>query len=146
MPQKSLAMMNVRKKVDQMNRLIQERLVDNLETYYIPVAQDLILQEYDIELTGAVVDRRSRTNPMYYRDEFQEALENHDWIIDARDKTTINVPETNTFDWNQGRLNVIKNIVEGTIGVFIEVDSEQYVAMYGKHPVRQPFDKTVPLK
>lgn len=146
MPQKSLAVMKVRKKVDQMDKMIQETLVDNLETLYIPTAQDLILQDYDTELTGAVVDRRSRTNPIFYRDEFEEALENFEWITEKRNETIINIPETDTFNWNQGRLSVIKNIVEGTIGTFVEIDAEQYVAMYKRHPVRQPFDKTVPLK
>jgi len=146
MPQKSLAMQAVRKKVDKFNNLIQETYVFNLETYYIPIIQNIILEEYDIELTGRVTDRKAKTNPIYYRDEFEDALMNFEWIDESSTATTLITPETNTFNWRQGRLRIIENIVEGTIGTFMEVDGEQYVAMYNKSPVIQPFDKTVPRK
>ena len=144
MPQKSLAMAKVRKTAEKYNDLIQERYIENLENYYIPIIQDIILQEYDGQLVGRVTDRRSRTNPIFYRDEFKQALLDFEWIEKSRNKTIFITPETNTFNWRQGRLRIIENIVEGTIGRFMEVDGEQYVAMYTKNPVIQPFDKTVP--
>lgn len=134
------------KSVSKLDELIQDRYVENLENYYIPIMQDLILREYDVELTGRVTDRRSRTNPMFYRDEFEQALMDFEWIDVDVGKTTLMVPETETFNWRQGRLTVIENIVEGVIGRFMEVNGEQYVAMYGKNPAIQPFDKTVPRK
>jgi hypothetical protein len=137
---------SVRKKVEEFDAYIREIYVDNLETYYIPIIQGIILQEYDSELTGRVTDRRSRTNPIYYRDEFEEALINFEWIERGRDYTKLTVPDISTFNWNQGRLRIIENILEGTIGTFIEVDEEQYVAMYGKRPVIRPFDSTVSIK
>ena len=146
MPQKSLARQAVRKKVDHLNDLIQETYIFNLETYYIPIIQNLILQEYDIELTGRVTDRRARTNPIYYRDEFEAALMDFEWIEENSMSTKLMTPEVNTFNWNQGSLRIIENILEGAIGTFVEVDEEQYVAMYDKRPIIQPFDKTVPLK
>jgi len=146
MPQKSLARKAVHKKAEQLNKLIQETYVFNMETYYIPEIQNVILQEYDIELTGRVTDRRARTNPIYYRDEFEEALINFEWLDISGGATKLVVPETDTFSWNQGSLRIIENILEGAMGTFVEVDEEQYVAMYSKRPIIQPFDKTVPLK
>jgi len=55
-------------------------------------------------------------------------------------------PDTDNFNWEQGRLRIIEDIVEGTVGIFVEIDEEQYIAMYEKRPIIQPFDKTVPLK
>jgi len=136
----------VRKKVDQLDRLIRETYVFNLETYYIPVIQNFILQEYDIELTGRVTDRRSKTNPIYYRDEFEQALYDFDWIIETKDQVTLMTPETDTFNWHQGRLRIIQDVVEGTVGMFVEVNEEQYIAMYDKRPIIQPFDRAVPIK
>lgn len=136
----------VRQKTEKLDRLIRDIYIYNLEREYIPTIQDIILQDYDVELTGRVTDRESKTNPIYYRDEFQEALENFDWIIETRTQTTLEVPETNTFNWNQGRLRIIENIVEGTIGVYAEIDEEQYIAMYDKRPIIQPFDRDVPRK
>jgi len=136
----------VRKKVDQMDRLIQKIYVENLENYYIPQIENIILQTYDTELVGRVTDRKSRTNPIYYRDEFQQALRDFEWTKTKKGKTILSTPEVNTFDWNQGRLRILENILEGMIGTFIEVDEEQYIALYDKKPNIQPFDKAVPLK
>ncbi len=146
MPQKSLVKKAVHKKAEQLNALIQKTYVFNLEIYYIPEIQNIILQEYDIELTGRVTDRKARTNPIYYRDEFEEALINFEWIDINGGATKLVVPEIDTFNWEQGSLRIIENILEGAMGTFVEVDEEQYVAMYSKRPIIQPFDKTVPLK
>lgn len=136
----------VHKKAEQLNKLIRETHVFNLETYYIPNIQSIIMQEYDVELTGRVTDRKSRTNPIYYRDEFAEALLNFEWIEREGDGVKLVTPETHTFDWRQGRLRVIEKILEGLVGKHVEVDGQQYITMYDKPPVGQPFDKTVPRK
>jgi hypothetical protein len=137
---------SVIKKVKQFDAKIRDIYVENLEIYYIPVIKDIILQEYDVELTGRVVDRKSRTNPVYYREEFEEALDSYTWIDRGWNYTTLSMPSVSNFNWNQGRLRIIENILEGTIGTFIEVDEEQYIAMYGKRPVARPFDNTVSIK
>jgi hypothetical protein len=146
MVQRSPARKLVHKKAQELNKLIQETYVFNLETYYIPQIQNIILEEYDIELTGQVTDRKARTNPIYYREEFEEALINFEWIDINAGATKLTVPETDTFNWDQGTLRIIENILEGAMGTFVEVDEEQYVAMYSKRPIIQPFDKAVPLK
>ena len=135
----------VRKKVDQLDRLIQEMYLKTLEEE-IPIIINIILDTYDRELTGRVTDRKARTNPIYYRDEFETGLHNFKWLDVEKGKTVFMTPETDTFDWNQGRLRIIENILEGTIGTFAEVDEEQYIGMYDKRPAIQPFDRAVPLK
>jgi len=146
MAQRSSATQLVHKKAEELNKMILETYIFNLETYNIPTIQSIILEEYDIELTGRVTNRRARTNPIYYRDEFEEALMNFEWIDKNSDQAKLTTPEVDNFNWDQGTLRIIENILEGTLGVFIEADEEQYVAMYGKRPIIQPFDKTVPLK
>ena len=140
------SMISVRKKVKELNDVIQDTFIAAMEDYHIPEIQNIILQEYDIELTGRVTDRRSRTNPIYYRDDFKAALLSFDYLDFNSKETTLITPETNTFNWRQGRLRVIQTIVEGAIGSFIEVDEEQYMTLFGKRPIIQPFDGTVPLK
>jgi len=136
----------VHKKAEELNKMIQELYAFNLETYYIPTIQNIILQVYDIELTGRVTDRKAKTNPIYYRDEFQQALMDFEYIDMSHGQVKFTTPETDNFDWNQGKLRIIEDIVEGTVGIFVEIDEEQYIAMYSKRPAIQPFDKTVPLK
>ena len=146
MVQRSSATKLVHKKAEELNKMILETYIFNLETYHIPVIQDIILEEYDIELTGRVTDRKSRTNPIYYRDEFEEELINFEWIDENSDQAKLTTPEIDNFNWSRGSLRIIENILEGALGVFVEVDESQYVSMYGKRPIIQPFDKTVPLK
>lgn len=140
------ARQSVRKKVEKYADLINEILMEDLEEDYIPIIIEMIMRDYDIELTGRVTDRSSRTNPIYYREEFEQALWDYDWITEGLRKFTFSVPETNTFNWNQGRLRIIENIVDGTIGNYYEVDEQQYIRLYGKRPIVQPFDKAVPIK
>lgn len=146
MVQKSQAMKLVHKKAEELNKKIQELYIFNLETYHIPTMQNIILQEYDIELTGRVTNRKSKTNPIYFRDEFEEALLNFDYFDTSQGAVKLTTPEMDNFDWNQGRLRIIENILEGTVGLHVEIDEEQYIAMYDKRPIIQPFDRTVPLK
>ena len=136
----------VKKSVEEINEMINERFIFNLENYHIPEIQSFIMQDYDIELVGRVTDRRSKTNPRFYREEFESALERFEWIDYGTGFTKLITPELNTFNWNQGRLRIIEQILEGSVGAFIEVDEEQYVAMFDKRPIIQPFDKAVPLK
>lgn len=142
----SEAKLTVRNKVEKLIDLINEIYVDNLETRYIPEIKAIIMQEYDVELTGKVTDRGSRTNPIYYRDEFVEALDDFEFIIVDREEVTLTIPEVDNFNWTQGRLHIIENILEGAIGTYVELDEAQYIKLYGKRPVIQPFDKTVPIK
>jgi hypothetical protein len=137
---------SVVKAVEKLDEYIKLIYIENLETYYIPTIQNIILQEYDYELTGRVTDRRARTNPAYYRDEFSTALTEFKWVDRGSDYVKLIVPEVSTFNWNQGRLRIIENILEGTLGIYIEVDEEQYVAMYGKRPIDRSFDNTVSIK
>jgi hypothetical protein len=145
MVQKS-ALAKVSNTVNKFDKLINEKYIDNLEYYYIPVIQDIIMRDYDAELVGRVTDRRSKTNPIFYKDEFQQGLLDFEWIKEEKDKIILVTPETDTFDWRQGRLRIIENIVEGTIGRFMEVNGEQYLSMYNKNPIIQPFDGSVPIK
>lgn len=125
----------------------QEDWINYLEMIRIPEIQDLIMQEYDAELVGRVSDRRSRTNPIFYREEFEEALFNFEYIREGMDSTTLVIPDETNFPWNQGRLRIIQGIVEGTFGSYVEVDEEQYIGLFNKRPVSvQPYDNTVSKK
>lgn len=128
-------------------RKIRSNYINELEKNAIPKYVDLVMAEYDTELVGAVTDRRSRTNPIFYRDEFMTALENFDYLDQKNNTTTtISLPDIDTFPWGVGRLRVIENILEGIIGNYIEVDEEQYIGLFDKRPILDPYDKTVPRK
>ncbi len=133
-------------KLKRQERMLKAGYLREIEEEIIPRYVDSVMVEYDTELVGPVTDRRSKTNPAEYREEFQTVLENFEYVSTGDMTTTITLPEVDTFPWGVGRLRVIQNILEGIIGNYIEVDEEQYVALYDKRPIIEPYDKTVPRK
>lgn len=136
----------ITKKIKSIDKAIKDRYTNELEYRFIEEYIDLVMEEYDDELIGTVTDRRSRTNPVIYREEFKTQLQNFEYISERSNSTTISLPEINTFPWGVGRLRIIENILEGIIGNYIEVDGDQYVAMYEKKPSLEPYDKTITSK
>jgi len=134
--------------VKNINKSIAKKFEYVFISEYIPEIIGTILADYDAKLVAAVTDRKSRTNPLYYRDEFQEALNNFEYVDTSDNQLKLVTPDIENFNWTQGKLHIIKNILEGTFGVYVEVDENQYVTMYNKKPQSQmaPYDKTVPTK
>jgi hypothetical protein len=132
--------------VNRINSSVAKNFMKDFEANYIPEIVDIIMQDYDDELVSVVTDRNSRTNPLYYRDEFLEALNNFEYLTADNNKLKLVLPDMENFDWTQGRLRIIEQILEGTSGVYVEVDENQYVSMYDKRPQIAPYDKTVPAK
>lgn len=138
----------IKRDITKCDKYIMERIREELMEEFVTELKEMIMVEYDAELTGRVADRKSRTNPMFYREEFAEGLDEYEWLEEGTTYTILHVPDIATFNWRYGRLRVIENIVDGTAGTFVEVDEQQYIQMYGKLP-RQSiaiYDKTVPRR
>lgn len=139
--------MQVTKYVNKFDVFLRNRWIRDLEELHIPEIQRRIMEAYDSELVGVVTDRESKTNPVEYRDDFEEALDNFQYIIENENSLTLRVPDEDNFPWLQGRLRIIKNILDGTIGIFVEADEEQYIKMYQKRPFsEEPYDNSVSRK
>jgi hypothetical protein len=129
-----------------MDALVKKHLNLIFKNNAAPQIQEAILAEYDEELVDVVTDRSSRTNPNFYRAEFQERLEEFEYVEDAGDTVTLNVPDMQNFDFS-GRLKVIETIMHGLMGNYVEVDEEQYKQIFNKKPINQdPIDEYVPPK
>lgn len=125
--------------------LLKESYRQDLEDMYIPQIKESIMEQYDSELVDPVTDRRSRTNPILYREEFEELLDNFEYIIEGDHFTTLKVPDMENFPWGAGRMRIIENILDGTSGLYVEVDERQYIQMYNIQPkALKPYDETVP--
>jgi len=137
----------VKKNVKSYNNILIDSFGQDLEYTYIPKIKELIMANYDSELVGVVTNRKSKTNPLFYRDEFEIALNEFEYIIKNRDYITLRVPDIDNFPWENGKLKIILNIIEGTFGIYVEVTETQYIQMYNKKPLNvEPYDKTVPRK
>lgn len=105
-----------------------------------------ILSQYDEELVDVVTDINSKTNPTLYRDEFIERLDEFEYVDENGDTLSIRVPDMETFDFS-GRMQIIQTIMEGLAGLYVEVNEEDYEAIFGKKPINQnPIDEYVPPK
>ena len=141
------ALDKIKKEVRSYNDIVIDSFGDELESTYIPRIKELIMADYDSELVDVVTDRNSKTNPLFYREEFEVALNEFEYIMQNKDYLTLIVPEIGNFPWSKGRLRVVLNVLEGTSGIYVEITEEQYVTMYNKKPLSiEPYDKTVPLK
>jgi hypothetical protein len=142
-----MAVKTLRKEVEDMDDYIIKRERQLLLSDYIPLIQKMILDQYDSNLVGVVTDRRSKTNPMFYRDEFKNALESFNYLKFGDLYTTVVIPDMDNFPFERGRLGIIKVVLTGVVGTFVEVNTDQYVALFGKKPTREePYDNTVQPK
>jgi hypothetical protein len=128
-----------------MSNLIQQKLSETFARA-VEEIKIAIISEYDEELVDVVTDRNSKTNPNLYRDDFIERLNRFEYIDVTGEHLSLNVPDMETFDFS-GRLRVIESIMEGMAGLHVEVNEEDYKAIFGKRPVNEdPLDDYVPPK
>ena len=133
------------------------KLVKNLDTILknkltvkfteaIEKIKEVTIAKYDEELLDVVTDRNSKTNPNFYREDFIERLDKFSYLNKSENTVTISTPDMETFDFS-GRMRVIETIMEGTAGLYVEVNEEDYKKIFGKRPVNQePLDDYVPTK
>jgi hypothetical protein len=110
-------------------------------------AISIIMDDYDARLV--VSDPESKTNPQdpKYRSEFEDRLEDFNFIRESGGKLSFHLPTMETFDFRGNTMKVIKQILEGTAGVYVEVSEEDYEKMFGKRIIsRDPLDTSVPKK
>jgi hypothetical protein len=126
-------------------KLVRSNLIKVMEDN-IPKVQEVILNSYDENLIGKVTNRRSKTNPSLYLEEFTERLEEFEYIDDSQETVVFVVPDIENFDFS-GRLRVVHTILEGTVGKYMEVSAEQWGLMSTDPIINQdPFDEFVPKK
>ena len=133
-----------KKLIEGFDGLMRKNVLTTLESAVEEVKQ-IIIDKYDEELLDIVTDRNSKTNPNLYRDDFIERLDKLTYVEDGNEISIV-VPDMETFDFS-GRLRVIENIMEGTSGTYVEVNEEDYEAIFNKKPVNaDPLDEYVPRK
>jgi len=127
-------------KIKQSKKFIVSELVEAFEDH-IDEVKELIMDGYDT-LSVRVTDTHSKTNPMLYRDAFEERLDTFVFIAREEDSINLSLPELDTFDFSG--IPIIQTILTGPIGSFVEIDHDDLVKISGKTTVnRNPIDETV---
>lgn len=125
--------------------IVKEQLILKFESI-VPSIKQKIMQVYDEELIDIVIDRKSKTNPLFYREEFEERLDGFVYVKNIADTVTISVPDMKSFDFS-GRLRVLETILEGTAGIYVEISAIDFENVFNKQPVNiDPIDDYVPKK
>ena len=140
-------MKKVMKKVEKdITSLTKKHVIKIFEEDAIPTIKSMILDDYNLMLNDQVTDRKSRTQPERYMDVFTERLDEFEYIVMDDDSMSLVVPGMDNFDFS-GRLRILKNIIEGTSGTYVEIDEVQYEQMYERPPrLLDPFDPTMRKK
>lgn len=112
----------------------------------VAMLQSHIIEEYDTELVDVVTDRNSKTNPNLYREEFIDRLYKFNYFERRGDEVILRAPDMNNFDFS-GRLRVIRTIMEGVAGIYVEVNGDDFLSIFNKRPINEdPLDEYVPPK
>ena len=128
-----------------MEKLVESSLLNRLEQA-VEELKSVIVAKYDEELVDVVTDRKSKTNPNLYRDDFIKRLNNFEYLKHINNSMTIVIPDMQNFDFS-GRLQIIEAIMNGTAGKYVEVNEEDYQTIFGKKPINQdPIDRYVSPK
>ena len=124
--------------------ILPKRVVNNLKTFIkkntlivlgreVNIVKQMIMDSFDTELSNVVINIKSKTNPILYRDTFEERLESFNFIEDSGNSIEMNVPTMENFDFSGG-LRVLERIMEGTVGVYVEMDAEDFMSIFKRRP------------
>lgn len=110
--------------------------------------KEAIMTSYSTELV--VNDRNSKTNPQLetYVEEMLSRLDEFEYVKEGEGgELVFVVPDMENFDFSGSKMRVIEQILEGTVGIYVEVNAEDYERMFGKRILaRDPLDASVPRK
>jgi len=99
--------------------------VKNFFSDKIDIINSIILNGYD-NLSYFVNDNNSISRPDLYKEDFRKSLENHKYFEDVDgNEFSFNLPDMDNFDFSE--LNLIKQILEGTVGDYVEIPLEDVV-------------------
>ena len=124
---------------------IKHSVINRFEEIATEIKQ-LIIAEYDDKFTAIVTSSKSKINYNMYRTEFISRLEDMEFIYDEGKRITLSVPEMELFDFSDG-LEIVKTMLEGTSGIYVEVDEKEYATILGRKPnLSKAIDRRMPPK
>jgi hypothetical protein len=136
----------VTKKVSKdMVTLVRESIYDELEDAVSHIKK-IIIDKYDNTLVDVVTDKHSKTNPNLYREDFINRLNKFKYIVPEGKSFKLHTPDLDNFDFS-GKLKVLKTIMHGIVGVYVEMNEEDYKKVFNRSPLNEePVDEYVSPK
>lgn len=132
-------------KVNDISKLSDKIIVDSVYKRIVDEVENIkynIMTGYD-GLSMVVTDVNSKTNPALYRESFENKLNEFEFIEHKnKDKIKLITPDMDNFSFMG--LDIIKQIFNGTMGVFAEISQTDLEKITGKTTVNEnPIDNSV---
>lgn len=135
-------------KVKRVINSINSSIINEIEREFISKEQevkDIILNEYD-GLSGTVTSSENKTNPSIFKDVFEEKLNNFVFVKRVSD-TNIRFVTPDLINFDFSGIDIIKQILEGTSGVYVEISHEDLVKITGKTTINDvPIESGLPKR
>jgi hypothetical protein len=128
-------MIDLEKNAVCLDKLILDELLHKLISI-IPDIVEVIMTEYNSKLVGIVRDKNSKAKPELYYDDLKEYLLKFIEVTVNEFNVNIKIPDMDNFKFS-GNLNILKNIFEGTAGIYAEVSPSDYEKLFGKRPLSE---------
>jgi len=112
--------MELKRAVNNIN-MIYKITMEETFTSKIPAVMDIILDGYDA-LSSFVIDTRSMSDPAQLKEQFMLSLNKFEFVRKEGNTIFFEVPDMDTFDFTD--LELIEQILEGTVGEYVEVPHE----------------------
>jgi len=132
-------------KVNDIVKLTDKIIVDSVYKKMLDEVASIkyaIMSGYDT-LSMMVTDPNSKTNPATYRTRFLTKMDEFTFVEHKRkDNIKLITPDMDNFDFTG--IDIIKQILNGTMGVFVEINNADMEKITGKSVVNNnPIDPTI---
>jgi hypothetical protein len=108
---------------------------------FLPDLIEVYLDTYDTDLSNIVTDKDSLAKPIYFYDEYKQALENFSYI-DEEDDLLLRIPTEDTFNF-AGRLRFVELLVHGIAGKYLELPQEDYDVLKSKKDIDDKLKRVI---
>lgn len=133
-------------KVKRVINNVDKFIVDEVEKEFlseVPEVKSIILNGYD-GLSDMVTDVESKSNPLILRSEFENKLDDFVYIK-RTDNSNIQFITPDLLNFDFSGIELIKQILEGTSGQYVEVSYDDMIKLTGKTTINDvPIDKNLP--
>lgn len=125
-----------KKVLKDMNTLVREQLLVTF-TKSIESFKDVIMSTYDSNLLSIVVAKGSKISLSDIRESLIEELNIFSYI-NMNGSVTLSTPDMETFNFNKdANLRLLKTILEGISGTYVEMTGKDYESVFGKKPISE---------
>lgn len=124
------------KPVKDMGVLVKEQLLTTF-TKEIEHIKKVIMNVYDSTTLSTNTSKGSKINLSNIRESFIEALNEFEYIKISK-SVELSVPDMETFNFSKNaNLKILKTVLEGISGTYVEVTGKDYEGIYGKKVISE---------